>query len=108
MYIYIYILGRNMADEIKYRQCVIIWCTRLPSPIKTDYKLNDDIIKTTNKHRYLDIILDQSMHWSHHITTMYIRKQIAKSLNFICQNLSKCDQDVKITTSLAISYMALT
>ena len=75
-------------------------CTRSPSPIKTNYKLNDDIIKTTSKHRYCGIILDQSMHWSHHITTMC--KKANKSLNFVRRNLSKCHQDIKINAYLNI------
>ena len=70
-------------------KCVITWCTRSPSPIRTDYKLKDNIIKNISQHWYLGIILD--MHWSHHITTMC--KKANKSLNFIHQNLSKCHQD---------------
>ena len=43
------------------------------------------------------------MHWSYHITTMC--KKANKSLNFIyrkSRNLSKCHQDVKISSYLTI------
>ena len=35
---------------LKIDKCVIIRCTRLLSPIKTDYKLKGDMIKNTSKH----------------------------------------------------------
>ena len=86
--------------KLNIDKCVIIRCTRSPSPIEADYKLKDDVIKTTSKHRYLGIILNQSMHWSDHITTMC--KKANKSFNFIRRNLSKCHQDVKISAYLTI------
>ena len=90
---------------LNIEKCVIIRCTRSPSTIKTDYKLKDNIIKNTSQHRYLGIILDQSMHWSHHITAMCIKAN--KSLNFIRRNLSKCHQDVKISAYLNIVHPLL-
>ena len=63
-------------------------CTRSLSPIKTDYKLKDNVINNTSQHRYLGIILEQSMQWAHHITTMC--KKTSESLNFMCWTLSKC------------------
>ena len=90
---------------LNIEKCVIIQCTGSPSPVKTDYKLKDNIIKNTSQHRYLGILLDQSVHWSHHITT--ICKKANKSLNFIRRNLSKCHQDVKISASLTIVHPLL-
>ena len=87
-------------------KCVIIQCTRPPSPIKTDYKLKDNIIKNTSQHQYLGIILDQSIHWSHHITAMC--KKANKSLNFIHQNLGKSHQDVKLKLMLISPLYGLT
>lgn len=43
-------------------KCVILQCTRLPSPI---YKLYDDIIKTTSKHPFLG--LHHVLHCLHHM-----------------------------------------
>ena len=67
----------NIIDK-----CVIIQCKRPLSPIKTDYKLNDDIIRTqVNIDILASYILYQTMYWSHYITTM--SKKANKSLNFI-------------------------
>ena len=35
---------------LNIEKCVIIRCTRSPSPIKIDYKLKDNIIKNTSQH----------------------------------------------------------
>jgi len=69
--------------------------------ISLTYKLMTYVIlKISHQHQYLRTKLDKSMHWSHHIQTL-CKKQI-RLLNFIWQNLNKCDRSIEASSYLTI------
>jgi len=68
--------------------------------IEFAYKLDDKILKISYQYQYLGITLDKSMHWSHLIQTLC--KKANKTLNFIQQNLNKCNRSIKASAYLTI------
>ena len=74
-------------------KCAVVQCTRNTSPITHNYILKGHILETSEQHSYLGILINKSLSWSSHIST--IAAKATKTLNFLKRNLSSCSQRVK-------------
>ena len=72
---------RTWQMQLNIDKCVILRCTRSPSPIFFDYIIDDKVITSKDHHKYLGLTLHKTMQWSYHIDT--ICKKASKALNFI-------------------------
>jgi len=81
-------------------KCAVVRCTRITSPIIHSYMLNDHILEVANQHSYLGIMLNKSLSWSPHIST--VASKATKTLNFLKRNLSNCSKEVKASAYLTL------
>ena len=65
-----------------------------------DYILNSQIIEVAEQHSYLGIMLNKSLSWSSHIST--ISSKATRTLNFLKRNLSNCSRKVKESAYLTM------
>ena len=56
--------------DLNIEKCVTLRCTRSRCPLKFVYKLKNRAINDVHQHRYLGILLDETMSWSPHIESM--------------------------------------
>ena len=82
------------------KKCVVIRCSKSPSPIYYSYTLENNILESKTEHKYLGLIIHQSLSWSSHITS--IANRANTMLNFLRRNLSKCSTSVKASAYLSL------
>ena len=86
--------------KFNVNKCVLVRCSRSPSPVLHSYLLDDHILDERDEHSYLGVLLHKSLSWSNHIT-----KTAAKAsqvFNFLWRNLSNCSSSVKASAYLTI------
>ena len=86
--------------KFNVNKCVLVRCSRSPSPVLHSYLLDDHILDERDEHSYLGVLLHKSLSWSNHIT-----KTAAKAsqvFNFLRRNLSNCSSSVKASAYLTI------
>ena len=49
-------------------KCIVLRCSRSPTPIQHDYQLNDHVLDIKDEHPYLGITLHKSLSWISHIS----------------------------------------
>ena len=74
-------------------KCAVVQCTRTSLPITHDYISNDHILEVSEQHSYLGILINRSLSWSSHTSTIVTKA--TKTLNFLKRNLSNCSRKVK-------------
>ena len=80
-------------------KCVLLRCTRSLSPYLCNYTLNKHTLATTDQHRYLGVLLDKRLSWSH---ISNIASKASQTLNFLKRNLSKCSTAIKASAYLTM------
>jgi len=83
-------------------KCAVIRCTRITHPIIHNYTLNDQILEAVEQHSYLGIMLNKSLSWSSHISTISSKATSLRTLNFLKRNLSNCSRKIKESTYLTM------
>ena len=86
--------------KFNVNKCVLVRCSRSPSPVLHSYLLDDHILDKRDEHSYLGVLLHKSLSWSSHIT-----KTAAKAsqvFNFLRRNLYNCSSSVKASAYLTI------
>ena len=78
----------------------VIHCTRSQTPLICDYFLNNHILKISDQHTYLGVIIHKSQSWSPHI--LNIVTKASRTLNFLKRNLNKCSSQVKESAYLTM------
>ena len=81
-------------------KCVVLRCSRSPSPIQYIYRLNAHILDIKEEHPYLGITLHQSLSWSSHISKLSTKA--SQTFNFLRRNLSKCSPSIKASAYLTL------
>ena len=81
-------------------KCAVIRCTRITHPTIHNYTLNSQIVEVAEQHSYLGIMLNKSLSWSSHIST--ISSKATRTLNFLKRNLSNCSRKVKESAYLTM------
>jgi len=76
-------------------KCVILSCTLSLSPSLVAYSINNTVLKSVEQHKYLGVLLHNSMSWSNHIQEVI--KKASKILNFVKRTLYQCEPSVKVT-----------
>ena len=61
--------------RLNINKCALIHCSRSHSPIIYHYTLNNCILKQTDSHPYLGVMLDKTMSWSQHISNIAKKHQ---------------------------------
>ena len=81
-------------------KCTVIRCTRSLTPFNHVYTLNNHILNLSDQHTYLGVILNTSLSWSPHISSIVTKA--SKTLNFLKRNLNKCSEQVKESAYLTM------
>jgi len=59
------------------------------------YSINNTLLQSVEQHKYLGVLLPNSMSWSNHIQE--IINKASKTLNFVKRTLYQCEPSVKAT-----------
>ena len=78
------------------KKCTVLRCYRTTSPILTNYSLAGQLLECVKEHSYLD----QQMSFTSHINHMV--SKASKILNFLKQNLRKCQTSTKATAYISL------
>ena len=70
------------------------------TPLNHVYTLNNHILNLSDQHTYLGVILNTSLSWSPHISSIVTKA--SKTLNFLKRNLNKCSEQVKESAYLTM------
>ena len=81
-------------------KCTVIHCTRSLTPFNHVYTLNNHVLNLSDQHTYLGVILNTSLSWSPHISSIVTKA--SKTLNFLKRNLNKCSEQVKESAYLTM------
>ena len=65
------------------------------SPSLATYSINNTPLQSMEQHKYLGVLLHNSMSWSKHVQE--IINKARKTLNFVKQTLYHCEPSVKVT-----------
>ena len=85
-----------MANDIEPSQmCYSKLYTRSLSPSLAAYSINNTLLQSVEQHKYLGVLLHNSMSWSKHIQE--IINKASKTLNFVKRTLYQCKPSVKVT-----------
>ena len=66
-------------------KCVALNCTRSLSPSLTAYSINNTLLQSVEQHKYLGVLLHNSISWSKHIQVAINKAN--KTLNFVKRTL---------------------
>jgi len=76
-------------------KCVIILiCTQSLSPSLAAYSINNTLLQSVEQHKYLGVLLHNSMSWCNHIHEVI--NKASKTLNFVKRTLYQCEPSVKV------------
>ena len=67
--------------EFNTTKCVVLRCSRSPTPFQHDYRLNDHVLDIKDEHPHLGIRLHKSLSWSSHISK--ISTKSSQTFNFL-------------------------
>ena len=76
-------------------KCVALSCTQSLSPSLATYSINNILLQSVEQHKYLGVLLHNSMSWSKHIQEVI--NKATKTLNFVKRTLYQCESSVKIS-----------
>ena len=86
--------------EFNITKCVVLRCSRSPTPFQHDYRLNDHVLDIKDEHPYLGITLHKSLSWTSHISK--ISTKASQTFNFLRRNLRKCSASIKTSAYLTL------
>ena len=76
-------------------KCEVIRITNKRKVIDSEYTIQIQSLRHTDKAKYLGVTIDSPLSWSHHIDT--ITKKTNNTTAFLRRNFSSCPPDVKAT-----------
>ena len=75
-------------------KCVTLNCMRSLSPSLAAYSINNILLQSVDQHKYLGVLLHNSMSWTKHIQEVI--NKASKTLNFVKRTLYQCEPPVKV------------
>ena len=81
-------------------KCIVLRCSRSPTPIQHDYQLNDHVLDIKDEYPYLGITLHKSLSWTSHISK--ISTKASQTFDFLRRNLSNCSASIKTSAYLTL------
>ena len=81
-------------------KCVALSCTRSLSPSLATYSINNILLQSVEQHKYLGVLLHNSMSWSKHIQEVI--NKATKILNFVKRTLYQCESSVKASAYITL------
>ena len=81
-------------------KCEHIRITNKRKIVQTSYKIHGQVLKETNKAKYLGVTIDGKLTWNSHVDV--VTKRANQTISFLQRNLSACPKDIK-----ALSYKSL-
>ena len=96
------ILTYYLTEQMEFNttKCVVVRCSRSPTPFQYDYRLNDHVLDIKDEHPYLGITLHKSLSWTSHISKIFTKA--SRTFNFLRRNLSKCSASIKTSAYLTL------
>jgi len=79
--------------EFNPSKCEAITFTKKTKPVRTKYKLHDQILATVSSARYLGVHINSKLSWNTHIDIT--AKKATQSLNFLRRNFSCCPLTIR-------------
>ena len=73
-------------------------CTKSHNPIIVNYSFHGFTLSATSKHTYLEVMLDDHLLWSIHVTN--VANKATRMLDFLKRHLSKCSSNIKASAYL--------
>ena len=73
--------------QLNPAKCVILNCTRSLSPSMAAYSINNIFLQSVEQHKYLGVLLHNSMSWTKHIQEVEVINKASKTLNFVKRTL---------------------
>jgi len=80
--------------SLNVTKCKVMNVCRLHAVSGFDYTLNDCILETVSKYKYLGIFITSNLSWDTHVN--YICSRANRSLGFIKRQLGKCSPEIKL------------
>ena len=81
-------------------KCVTLNCTRSLSPSLAAYSINNILLQSVDQHKYLGVLLHNSMSWTKHIQEVI--NKASKTLNFVKPTLYQCEPSVKVAAYITL------
>ena len=82
------------------KKCYLMNIARTCNHLTHNYSLNNHILQTVTREKYLGITISNDLNWSTHINT--ITNKCNSKLGFLRRNLSRCPQKLKETAYLSL------
>ena len=82
------------------KKCYLMNITRTRNHLTHNYSLNNHILQTVTREKYLGITISKDLNWSAHINT--ITNKCNSKLGFLRRNLSRCPQKLKETAYISL------
>ena len=82
------------------KKCYLMNITRTRNHLTHNYSLNNHILQTVTREKYLGITISNDLNWSTHINT--ITNKCNSKLGFLRRNLSRCPQKIKETAYISL------
>jgi len=79
--------------EFNPAKCKAITITKKTRPVKTEYKLHDQILAAVESAKYLVVNISSNLFWNTHIDTT--AKKATQTLNFVRRNFSCCPMSIR-------------
>ena len=79
--------------EFNPAKCKAITITKKTRPVKTEYKLHDQILAAVESANYLGVNISSNLSWNTHVDTT--AKKATQTLNFVRRNFSCCPMSVR-------------
>ena len=92
---------KDWQMEFNPDKCEVIRITNKRKVVDSEHTIHDQILRRTDKAKYLGVTTDNTLSWNHHINT--ITKKANNATAFVRRNLSSCLPGhgcSKLTTSL--------
>ena len=87
------------AMAFNAKKCYLMNIARTRNHLTHNYSLNNHILQTVTREKYLGITISNDLNWSTHINT--ITNKCNSKLGFLRRNLSRCPQKLKETAYLS-------
>ena len=84
----------QQLQHAREQLCVTLNCTRSLSPSLATYSINNILLQSVDQHKYLGVLLHNSMSWTKHIQEVI--NKASKTLNFVKRTLYQCEPFVKV------------